>query len=278
MKLRRTLLSSTSVLALLVAADAVAGSAALAADFGGDFRPGLPAVSGLNAKIGAFGATREDDAAGGALLGLAFPLWWGFGAQIDGVVGDSMAAPSTAWAATCSGAIRRAACSAPMAASVESGSGAFDIGGEVGKAGLEAQLYLGRLSLEGLSAYQYGSTEGFAGKGTVAYYPHDDFRIHLGVSHLQGPGLAGYAGLEWAPLARRGLSLFADIGVDEDRDLRSLFGLKFYLSRSDKTLIRRHREDDPDVDLPGDLYQALQARGVCPAGKTLINGFCDGNV
>jgi hypothetical protein len=214
------------------------------------------------------------------LLGLAFPLWWGFGAQIDGVVGNSNGGAFNGvgghifWRDPSRGLLGAYGSYLHW----NPGNGALDIGGEIGKAGIEAQLYLGRLSLEGLSAYQYGSTEGFAGKGTVAYYPHDDFRIHLGVSHLQGPGLAGYAGLEWAPLTRRGLSLFADIGVDEDRDLRSLFGLKFYFSRSDKNLIRRHREDDPDVDLPGDLYQALQARGVCPAGKTLINGFCDGNV
>jgi hypothetical protein len=87
------------------------------------------------------------------------------------------------------------------------------------------------------------------------------------VSHLQGAGFAGSGGFEWAPLPRRGLSLFADVGVDEDRDFRSLFGLKYYFSRSDKTLIRRHREDDPEVDLPGDLYQALRARGVCPAAR-----------
>jgi hypothetical protein len=100
------------------------------------------------------------------------------------------------------------------------------------------------------------------------------------VSQQQGPGFAAFTGLEWAPL-RSGLSLFADVGVNEDRDLRSLVGLKFYFSRQDKSLIRRHREDDPDVDLPNDLFQALGTQqavgGGCPVGKRLINGFCDGN-
>ena len=71
------------------------------------------------------------------------------------------------------------------------------------------------------------------------------------------------------------MSFFADIGVNEDRETRALVGLKFYLSRADKSLIRRHREDDPDINLPADLFQT--SRGVCPAGQILINGFCDGN-
>lgn len=71
------------------------------------------------------------------------------------------------------------------------------------------------------------------------------------------------------------MSFFADIGVNEDRETRALVGLKFYLSRADKSLIRRHREDDPDINLPADLFQT--SRGVCPVGQILINGFCDGN-
>jgi hypothetical protein len=40
-------------------------------------------------------------------------------------------------------------------------------------------------------------------------------------------------------------------------------------------LIRRHREDDPEIDLPNDLFQTI--RGRCPVGQTFVNGFCDGN-
>jgi hypothetical protein len=272
MDLRHVLLSSVSVLALIVAAGAVADTAALAEE-----RAPLPAVSGLNAKIGGFGAGLGEESAGGGFVGLSFPLWWGLGAQIDGIVGNGSSGdfhgvgghlfwrdPSRGLLGVYGSHFRW-----------DGGSGA---GGEVGKIGLEGQLYLGRMSLEGLSGYQFGSESGWTGKGTVAYYPHDDFRVHLGVSQRPGPGFAGFAGLEWAPMPRRGLSLFADIGVGEDRDLRSLVGLKFYFSPQDKSLIRRHREDDPDLDLPSDLFQALQAHGVCPAGRILINGFCDGNL
>ena len=197
-------------------------------------------------------------------------------------------------AAICSGVTRRVRCLGSMPAmcngmsnSVTGGSGRV----EVNKVGLESQLYLGRLSLEGLAAYQFGTDAGFAGKGTVAYYPRDDLRLHVGVTQGAGPGFGAFTGLEWAPRPSSGLSLFADVGVNEERDVRALFGLKFYLSRSDKPLIRRHREDDPEVELPSDLFQASQANPpsqtvqpnpppqpqTCPAGQVLINGFCDGN-
>jgi hypothetical protein len=157
------------------------------------------------------------------------------------------------------------------------------IGGsrDLGKVGFESQLYLGRLSLEGLAAYQFGSDNGFAGKGAVAYYPRDDLRLHVGMTHYARPGFGVFAGFEWAPHSGSGMSLFADVGVDEDHDVRALAGLKFYAARNDKSLIRRQREDDPDVDLPGDLFHTGQNNQTgpsppCPPGQVLINGFCDG--
>jgi hypothetical protein len=178
----------------LVAAYAIDATVALAADFGGgDSRPGLPAVSGLNAKIGGFGVTQDGDAAGGGFVGLAFPIWWGLGAQIDGVVGNSNGGAFNGvgghlfWRDPSRGLLGAYGSYLHW----NPGNGALDIGGEIGKAGLEAQVYLGRLSLEGLSAYQFGSTEGFAGKGTIAYYPHDDFRIHLGREPSAGCGICG---------------------------------------------------------------------------------------
>jgi hypothetical protein len=288
---RQILLSHASILALLAVANAAAGGKALASDTGtAEHRAALPAVSGLNAKIGGFGSSLNGDSAAGVFVGLAFPLGHGFGAQIDGMVGTAQG-----WDAF-SGVGAHLFWRDPSRTLVgvyashvqwdtDSSLGASGRG-ELGKIGVESHLYLGRLSLEGLAAYQFGSDRGFAGKGTVAYYPRDDFRLHAGVTHFAGPGSSVFAGLEWAPPSGRGMSWFANVSVDEDRDVRSLAGLKFYLSRSDKPLIRRHREDDPEVDLPGDLYHATpvnqpgqpgQGEQQCPLGQVLINGFCDGN-
>ena len=286
---RQLLLSHASILALLAVANAVAGDAALASDFGPTERQAaLPAVSGLNAKVGGFGAALSGDAAGGVFLGLALPLGHDFGAQIDGLAGTVEGGdafhglgghlfwrdPSRALVGIYASHVQWETDSAG------SGSGRSDLG----KVGFESQLYLGRLSLEGLAAYQFGSDDGFAGKGAVAYYPRDDLRLHVAVTHYAGPGFAASTGLEWAPHSGRGMSLFADVGVDESHDVRALVGLKFYAARNDKSLIARHREDDPDVDLPNDLFHTSQTgqgrpsqSQQCPPGEVLIDGFCDGS-
>lgn len=297
MRSRQILLSQSSLLALLALADAAAGCAALAADVGGadlgraESQRALPAVSGVNAKIGSFGASISDQGAGGGFVGVALPLGQRFGAQLDGVVGTSQGGHAFRGAG---GHLfwrdPARALFGIYASDVQWDNDAGASGRtEVGKVGFESQLYLGRLSLEGLAAYQFGSESGVAGKGTLAFYPLDDLRLHLGVTHYEGPGYGAFTGLEWAPRSGSGMSLFADVGVNEDRDVRAVFGLKFYLARGDKPLIRRHREDDPDVDLPSDLFHTTLANqpsqptsqpspsNPCPPGQTLINGFCDGN-
>ena len=291
MRPQQILLSHASILALLAVANAAAGDVALAADVDPTERHApLPAVSGFNAKVGGFGGALSGDAAGGVFVGLAFPLGHGYGAQIDGLVGTAEGGdafhglgghlfwrdPSRALVGIYASHVQWETNAAT------SGSSSSDLG----KVGLESQLYLGRLSLEGLAAYQFGSDHGFAGKGTVAYYPLDDLRLHVGVTHYAGTGFGATTGLEWAPHSGRGMSLFADVGVNENHDVRALVGLKFYTVRNDKSLIARHRQDDPDVDLPSDLFHTSQPNQpgpsasepgpTCPPGEVLIDGFCDG--
>jgi hypothetical protein len=281
MSSRHILLSHVSVLALLAVSKTAGIDAALASDYGPPERQAaLPAVSGFNAKIGGFGGALSGDAAGGAFVGLAFPLGHNFGAQIDGMVGTAEGGnafhgvgghlfwrdPSRALVGIYASHVHWETDAATA------GSGNSDLG----KVGFEGHLYLGRLSLEGLAAYQFGTDHGFAGKGAIAYYPRDDLRLHVGVTHYAGPGFGASAGLEWAPHAGSGMSWFADVGVDERHDVRALVGLKFYAARNDKSLIARHRQDDPDVDLPNDLFHTSDPGPTCPSGQVFINGFCDG--
>jgi hypothetical protein len=49
-----------------------------------------------------------------------------------------------------------------------------------------------------------------------------------------------------------------------------------YFGSGQKSLIQRHREDDPENLLPDDLYSIVgEAR--CPPNSSLINGYCDAN-
>src|SRR6185503_3030666 len=207
MRAQQLLLSRASMLALLALANTAVDDTALAADFGGpesqgkaESQPALPAVSGLNAKIGTFGASFADESAGGAFIGLALPLGHSFGAQIDGMIGTAQggnafhgAGGHRFWRDPTRALFGIYASHVQW--DVDSATGGSDRV-EVNKVGFESQLYLGRLSLEGLAAYQFGTDTGFAGKGTVAYYPRDDLRLHVGVTQGKGPGFGAFTGLE----------------------------------------------------------------------------------
>jgi hypothetical protein len=283
MKIRHWLLSSTAV------AVAMASPAAFAADFSTpesyspDFSAAGPAVSAPNGKLGAFGGVLSDDEeAYGAFGAFALPLGQQFGLQIDGMVGNADddlfygVAGHLFWRDPAVGLLGFYASYAKWDASSEdpvegSEEGFVDFisGAEVGKVGIEGEAYLGRFSLEGMLGWQFGDEEGVAGKGTVAFYPTDDLRFDISVSHLEGPGLSGGVGVEWAPQAAGGLALFADASINEDEDVRAFGGVTFYFG-SQKSLIQRHREDDPDVDLPDDIFKLAGETG-CPTGTELVD-------
>ncbi len=281
MKIRHWLLSSTAV------AVAMASPAAFAADFSTpesyspDFSAAGPAVSAPNGKLGAFGGVLSDDEeAYGAFGAFALPLGQQFGLQIDGMVGNADddlfygVAGHLFWRDPAVGLLGFYASyakwdsSTTIEADIGVDGAVQDItGGEVAKIGIEAEAYLGRFSVEGLLAYQFGDEEGVAGKGTLAFYPTDDLRFDVSVSHLEGPGFSAGIGAEWAPPQAMGLSLFADASIDEDEDVRAFGGVTFYFGQQ-KSLIQRHREDDPDVELPDDLIKIVGQAG-CPFGTTI---------
>jgi hypothetical protein len=70
------------------------------------------------------------------------------------------------------------------------------------------------------------------------------------------------------------MSFFANGSWGADGSYHSVFaGLKYYIGPQ-KSLIRRQREDDPDVTLPLDLFHA-PAAAQCVA---LCDGCCDSTV
>jgi hypothetical protein len=289
MTIRHWLLSTTAV------AFGVSSPAAWAADLGTapesytpDFSIAGPAVSAPNGKLGAFGGViADDEAAYGAFGAFAIPLGNSFGLQIDGMVGNADddlfygVAGHLFWRDPTVGLLGFYASyaewdSSQTVAADTGPSGAIQeiTGGEVGKVGLEGEAYLGRVTLEGMIAYQFGDEEGVAGKGTFAFYPTDDLRFDVSVSHLEGPGFSGGVGVEWAPPQAMGLAFFADASIDEDEDVRAFGGVTMYFGQQ-KSLIQRHREDDPDVDLPDDLFK-ITGEAKCPVGTQDMGGFCDG--
>jgi hypothetical protein len=249
----------------------------------------LPAVSAPNGKIGVFTGSLGGDFTLGAAGSLAIPLAQQWGAQVDGMVGSADSASfygigghlfwrdpgrgllglTASWV----GWNRTDTVTLPFrqfddVAQIQDVSGA-----DVGKVGVEGAAYLGRISLEGAAGYQFGSDTGFAGRATIAFYPTDDLRLDIGVMQLAGADAAFRGGAEWSP-AGHAFSLFAS-GLARSSDNWSVLGgAKMYFGSGQKSLIQRHREDDPENLLPDDLY-SIVGDAYCPPGSEEIGGFCD---
>ena len=137
------------------------------------------------------------------------PLGFRYGLQVDGMVGSGKGAAFYGvgghlfWRDPAKGLLGLYGSYVSWDAS---GGLPGSIGGaDVGKVGVEGEAYFGRLSLEGLAAYQFGTFTGFAGKALLAYYPTDDLRLDGGVRYLEGPGAIGMIEAEWQPHAGSGL-------------------------------------------------------------------------
>ena len=114
----------------------------------------------------------------------------------------------------------------------------------------------GNIDLGGRSSL-YIDTQ-FFDVARVSYYPTDNFRLLAGQNYVLGVH-SGWVGAEWGVGVGGGTmaSLFANGGLSENSVGTVLGGLRLYFGQRDKTLIQRHREDDPfgpiEVDLTGPL-------------------------
>lgn len=258
----------------------------------------LPAVSGINGKLAGFASQLQFDdnddeiTAYGVAGALSIPIHHRYGAQFDVVFGsaDEAAfyggAAHLFWRDPTKGLI--GVYGSYLAWDAEM-SETFDLlppegkdvdfvdfdsrsiaGADVGKIGIEAEYYHNRMSLEGRLTYQFGDETGVAGDATLAFYPHDDLRLDIGYRYLEGLGGVGAFGAEWAPLGH--MSAFVDAGFGEDDYARVTGGFTVYLNHGDdKPLIRRHREDDPGIDVQNDLM--LTDSG-CPEGTYAKGDLC----
>ena len=115
-------------------------------------------------------------------------------------------------------------------------------------AALESEHYWDRVTLES----HIGLTDGdvvdpeFYSMSTLAYYPTDNLRLHAGHAHTFGSNSFTLGG-EWALNTNSATtaSLFANGTANDGGETTAMAGLRLYLGQHDKSLIRRHREDDP---------------------------------
>ncbi len=241
----------------------------------------LPAVSGINFKVDGFGGYSETDNVDGGIFGVSgsvtVPLGHRFGAQLDGMAasldGDFIGGvaghlfwrdPSTGLFGAYGSYVTR------------DGSGI-----DTWRLAAEGELYLGQLSLEAIAGYEdvdapaafsIDDSNLFA-VADAAYYVTDDFRVAVGYRHVLGLHV-GAAGFEYQLPNDfvSGASIFAEGRLGEDEYAGVWGGLRFAFGGGDKSLIRRHREDDPRDRLPDDLFDINVPPGEIP---DICDGICE---
>jgi hypothetical protein len=239
------LLSSTILSGVL--AIGLFGGMALAADVD---MGSMPAVSALNGKFefgGGF-VDASDLSSDEVLYGaasLSVPIGDTFGLQADIAAKDMFS--DTAFGGTLHLFTRD-----PNSHLLGVIAGYGDAGrADAGWIGGEAEFYLDQVSFEAAAGYinvnpDNGSNKDkFFGFADVAFYPVDNLRLALGGSSVAGFE-SGHLSAEYL-LASLPLSLKLKGEIGENNYAAATAGLSFYFGGSDssKTLIRRHREDDP---------------------------------
>ena len=222
------------------------GSLAMAADISSPST--LPAVSGPNGKVEIGGGftdlndlSSDEIFKGGAAL--SFPVGDMFGIQADLSAVD-------AFGETAVGGAMHAFTRDPNSYLLGAYGGYVDVGSSnVWYVGPEAELYLDNISIEAIGGYMDISSVGskFYAVGDVALYATDNLRLAVGASTVAGFESA-HAGMEWF-MGDTGLpaSITLDGRIGENGFTSVTAGLSLYFGGEDKSLIRRHREDDPRI-------------------------------
>lgn len=209
-----------------------------------------PAVSEMNGKFSLEGGAGGNNSNGSSGLGIAqgsfsTPLGHSFGLQLDAVA-------ATAYNTFSGGGDAQFFWRDPQLGLL----GAFaSVGGGRGNTvswyGGEAEYFAGPVTLGAHSGYQFvynntAANGGFA-MGRLTYYPIPDLALTGSGGVIVNNGL-GRAILEYQPElnGHRSVSFFVNGSAGSNAAYAVTAGVRFYFG-PEKTLIRRHREDDPIV-------------------------------
>jgi hypothetical protein len=154
--------------------------------------------------------------------------------------------------------------------------------------GPEFEAYLGPVSLEAVGGYMNLNVAGvnsskFFGIADAAFYATPDFRLVVGVKDI-ADFKSAHAGMEWQVSDESPISFTLDGMVGDNNFAAGNAGLKFYFGGTSKSLIDRHRKDDPrnrSLDIFGGAGTAFTPPaasgpappdiGICPTGEVDID-------
>jgi hypothetical protein len=219
-----------------------------------------PAVDGVNGKLtalgGAIAAGGDEGGVGGLAGSLTLPTAHAFGAQIDG-----------AWARVAEEDFANAGLhlfwrnpNVGLLGVYGGYAHLTDQGGQdLGRAGLEAQYFAGRLTLDTAAGILWGDLDEQAyGRARLDYYPLDDLKLSAGFAY-EDRGF-GTVAVEYqlAATPQTGASIFADTSINDADHYAVMGGVKVYFGEQ-RSLIDRHRRQDPDGYAGQDLGSTQQA-------------------
>lgn len=247
--------------------------------------PSGPAVSTVNGKISAAGGDIGGHGGGVSEGSFSFPIGYSFGGQLDAAGGGANGRGLYGvdgqgfWRDPSVGLVGGFAVHAAHGIAV--GSNVTAKGSYVNRYGVEAEDYIGRFTPSIAAGYQEGNLlqkNGGFGILDLAWYPIDNLQLSGGgdINSAHSRALLG-AEYQLGLAALPGLTTFAEAGITGQRDSYVLVGLRIYFG-PDKTLIRRHREDDPSSPIGNTLNSSFQTNGpatpACTPPKHIIGGVC----
>ncbi|MCF7975405.1 MAG: hypothetical protein K9N55_16430 [Phycisphaerae bacterium] len=222
------------------------------------------AVSALNAKLEGLYGNIDGGAAKGGAGSVSLPIGTDFGIQFDGLFGEINpddvhgAGLHAFWRDSSVGLIGLTAGHAELGKN------------ETNRFGLEGEYYLEKITFTGNVGHQGGDIDAspYAGVGGQ-YYLTDNTMVSGLISTSND--LERYAlGFE-TQTSVRGLSLFASLATGENHYEGAFLGLRFYFSGDNKSLIRRHREDDPVNSLWGTVTDLFMSKPTVAAPVIMDN-------
>jgi hypothetical protein len=249
------------------------------------------AVDGLNGKAGAFGGTFNNQTYAGGQGSASLPLGCEWGAQIDASAADF----SGRFLGSTAGHLFWRNPTIGLIGAYGDVSDWDQFGGvHAVHLGPEGAWYAGRFTVSGVAGVEFGNTRTgtigtvaqtfsvptrFFDELNVAYYPLDDLEVYAGHRLIDGLNALALGG-EWGLPLNHGImsALFVEgrVGQNEYRGVWG--GLRVYFGQHDKTLIRRHREDDPSNwnDGPASFANGSQTTAAitCPPGEQLNGNTC----
>jgi hypothetical protein len=256
-----TLRIKSAAFCAIVAGISVVSGAARSADMATKAPPApgcVQAVDGVNGKLAGLGGSFGNKSYYAAEGALAAPLGCEFGAQLD-LNGGSF---DGRFIGTVAGHLFWRNPAQGLVGAYGDFTQWDKFGGvRAGHIGPEAEGYYGQWTLQGIAGAEFGnSASGIVGAVTqtfnvrtrffdeinLAYYPQDNFEVYAGHRYLGGKNAAAFGG-EWGIPMNNGMmaGLFAEGRAGEGSYHGAWGGIRFYFGQKDKSLIRRHREDDP---------------------------------